>query len=104
MDAFSRLLFSNLCSCIDKVIYTDVDVVFRDDITKLFNEALQDNIVGAVEGISYYNGKDNLRFNIDKHHHYFQSSLLLIDCKKWRKANITLRWYEIMHNFSKLRH
>ena len=103
-DAFSRLLFPNLCSSINKVIYTDVDVVFMDDITKLFNKDLRGNIIGAVEGISHSDGKDNLRLKIDKHHHYFQSGLLLIDCKKWREKDITSRFYAILEKAVHLRY
>ncbi|MBQ7673462.1 MAG: glycosyltransferase family 8 protein [Alphaproteobacteria bacterium] len=103
-DAFSRLLFPNLCSRVDKVIYTDVDVVFKGDIKELFKENLQDNIIGAVEGISHADRQDNLRLKIDKHHNYFQSGLLLIDCKKWREKDITSSCYAILEKGINLRY
>lgn len=103
-DAFSRLLFPNICKNIGKVVYTDIDVVFEDDVAKIFSEDLEGHIIGAVEGISHANGQDNIRLKIDKQHSYFQSGILLIDCKKWRDANITSRCYEIMQNTSKLRY
>ena len=104
MDAFSRLLFPNLCSRVDKVIYTDVDVVFKGDIKELFKENLQDNIIGAVEGISHADRQDNIRLKIDKQHNYFQSGLLLIDCKKWREKDITSRCYAILEREINLRY
>ncbi len=103
-DAFSRLLFPDMRKDIERVIYTDVDVVFKNDVAKLFGKDLDGHIIGAVEGISHADGKDNIRLNIDKNHKYFQSGLLLIDCKKWREANITSYCYEIVQNIPKLRY
>lgn len=103
-EAFSRLFFPTMCKDIERVIYTDIDVVFKGDIAELFNEDLEGHIIGAVEGISHADGQDNLRLKIDKQHNYFQSGLLLIDCKKWREVGITSRCCEVARNFPKLRY
>lgn len=103
-DAFSRLLFPDICKDTERVTYTDVDVVFKGDVAELFNEDLDGHIIGAVEGISHAGGQDNLRLKIEKQHNYFQSGLLLIDCKKWREQNITSCCFEVAKNTPKLRY
>jgi len=103
-DTFSKILFPNVKNDIEKVIYTDIDVVFKGDIAELFNEDLGGHIIGAVEGISHTDGKDNIRLNIDKNHKYFQAGLLLIDCKKWREEKITPTCFNILQSGQKLRY
>lgn len=103
-DTFSKILFPNIKHDIERVVYTDIDVVFRGDISELFNEDLDGHIIGAVEGISHSDGKDNIRLNIDKNHKYFQAGLLLIDCKKWREEKITSACFSILRSNQKLRY
>lgn len=87
-DSFSRFLFPKLVKNVDRVIYTDVDVIFRGDIQELFDENLEGKIIGAVRSVKQVDGSDNKRLQISENHKYFQSGLLLIDCKKWRKYKI----------------
>lgn len=103
-DTFSKILFPNIKNDIERVIYTDVDVVFKGDVAELFNEDLSGHVIGAVEGISHSDGKDNIRLNIDKNHKYFQAGLLLIDCKKWREEKITSACFRILRGNQKLRY
>lgn len=103
-DTFSKILFPKIKNNIERAIYTDVDVVFKGDVAELFNENLDGHIIGAVEGISHSDEKDNIRLSIDKDHKYFQSGLLLIDCKKWREQNIMSRCFEVVKNTPKLRY
>ncbi len=103
-DTFSKMLFPDMKDDTEKIVYTDIDVVFKDDITKLFNEDLSGHVIGAVEGISHSDGKDNIRLNIDKNHKYFQAGLLLIDCKKWREEKITSACFRILRGNQKLRY
>lgn len=87
-DSFTRFLFPQLKPEVKKVIYSDADVVFMQDIKELYEENLDNNIIGAVKGIYHDDGSDNLRLKISKDHDYFQSGLLLIDCEKWRNEDI----------------
>ena len=103
-DTFSKILFPNINADINRVIYTDVDVVFREDISELFNEDLGGHVIGAVEGISHSDGKDNIRLNIDENHKYFQAGLLLIDCQKWREEKITSTCFGVLQSGQKLRY
>lgn len=75
-----------------KVIYTDVDVIFMDDICKLYNEDLGNHILGACwEDFNEQNSINqnrNLSLGINRCHKYFSSGLLIIDVDKWREQNI----------------
>lgn len=90
--AFYRLLLPDLKPDIDKAIYLDVDLVVNLDIKELFNQDMGDYIIGAIyeecnEKYHSISTKKNLEINIK--HKYFNSGVLLIDCKKWRENNIT---------------
>lgn len=102
--AYIRLLIPDLKPDIDKAIYLDVDIVFNTDIAELFNQDLKDYIIGAVYGDSdeyyYYDILTKKTLGIDIKHHYFNSGVLLIDCKKWRENNITQKLNETYDRYN----
>ena len=88
LDTYVRFLIPQYLPDYEKVIYTDVDVCFTRDIKLLYDENLEDKVLGAVKGIYHHNNGDNERLGISKSHDYFQAGLLLINCKKWQEQNI----------------
>lgn len=88
---YGRILIPDLFPNISRAIYTDVDVIFKGDIKKLFTEDLCEYPIGACwEYFAEDNGTNNerkKRLGIQASHHYFNSGLLLIDCVKWREKN-----------------
>lgn len=90
LDSFSRFVFPYLKPKVEKIIYTDVDVVFDKDIKDLYKINLEGNVIGAVPALYYdhISGIDNERLGLDENHKYFQSGLLIMDCEKWRNQNI----------------
>lgn len=93
MAMYGKYLITNLKPDIKRIIYTDIDVSFTGDILELWNENLDGMIMGAVPSQrhsinnNYYDLKTEL--GISQEHVYFMSGLMLIDCEKWRKKNIT---------------
>ena len=87
-----------------KVIYTDVDVVFLDDIAKLYAEDLNGySLAACYEDFNewnHINERRNLQLGIDKNHKYFSSGLLIIDVDKWRELNV-LNSLISLHNLLK---
>jgi lipopolysaccharide biosynthesis glycosyltransferase len=79
----------------DKVIYLDVDTIVQDDISNLWNIDLGDYTVGAVQDYSKtvdckWAGIPNYKqLGLNGDTKYFNSGVLLINPKKWRKENIT---------------
>lgn len=80
---------------VDKVIYLDTDMIVRKDISQLWNIDLGDKIIAGVPDrlpkVSHPKGgiANYKELNIDPEAKYFNSGLLVINCKKWMEANIT---------------
>ncbi|RKR84224.1 lipopolysaccharide biosynthesis glycosyltransferase [Mucilaginibacter gracilis] len=78
-----------------KALFLDVDMIVLDDVSKLYNQDLGDNIIGAVQdprlltfdnawgGIMNYK---ELGFAADTK--YFNTGLLLINTQKWAEQNL----------------
>lgn len=104
---FARYLIPELFPSLKKAIYTDIDVIFADDIQKLYDENLADFPIGAV-----YNFIDSSRadfeahrqnLNLDANHRFFWSGLLLMNPQKMHKdgsyhklMNATLRYEKFL--------
>ena len=102
-DVYNRILIPELIN-VDKIIYSDVDVMATGDISELWNENLGDNVVGMVKDACYnkdfYNVfvKTELKMKaklikVDLTD-YFYSGMILIDCKKWRDGDFTKKIFD----------
>jgi len=98
IDMFTRFLIPELKPDLKKVIYSDVDVIFNDDIKKLYNEELDGYSLGAVPYVYGYINPNkeeinsyHLRLGLPEDHKYFESGLLLLDIDSWKKSNHTTR-------------
>ncbi len=81
---------------IEKILYLDVDMIVCKDIAELFEIELGENIVGAVldqhvhsfsnnwGGIKNYN-----ELGLSPNSKYFNTGLLMINCKAWRSFKVT---------------
>lgn len=83
-----------------KLIYLDVDMIVRKDLSILWNIDLQGRTLGAVMDkaelvSSPWGGIQNYReFGISPDAKYFNSGLLVIDYQKWVEANTTQKIIE----------
>jgi lipopolysaccharide biosynthesis glycosyltransferase len=98
LSTYSRLLIPDLKPNIDKAIYLDSDIVVLGDIAKLYNENLENNIIGAVFDMGFQEWYKN-GLEISKKHKYFNSGVLLINSRKWREQNITKKLFEIEEKY-----
>ncbi|MBK6964356.1 MAG: glycosyltransferase family 8 protein [Bacteroidales bacterium] len=79
----------------EKVIYLDVDMIVRKDISLLWNIELGDKIIAGVPDrsgtvSSSWGGIPNYKeLGIAQDTKYFNSGLLVINCKKWIEADFT---------------
>ena len=83
---------------IDRVLYLDSDLLVLDDLNKIWNIPLKDNLLGAVPdqapNIRFRKVKSSARADgSDAEKFYFNSGVMLINLKLWRKINFgeTLR-------------
>lgn len=92
---YGRFLIPQLFPSEEKVIYSDVDVVFKSDIRDLFETDLQGKILGACPEIfddnNGCNQKKKERLELGFAHEYFSSGLLLINSRLWNESGIQKR-------------
>ncbi len=102
---YYRIFIPDILPEYEKIIYVDCDVILLDDISKLYNVELGDNIVGAVheEAMSSYDcfGLYSEEFLDVPKMDYFNSGLLVINTKEYKKQEIERKFIELMqeHKF-----
>ncbi|XP_013621785.1 PREDICTED: probable galacturonosyltransferase-like 6 [Brassica oleracea var. oleracea] len=95
--------------CVNRVIYLDSDLVVVDDIAKLWKTGLGPRVIGAPEYChanftKYFTGgfwaeeRFSGTFRRRRRACYFNTGVMVIDLKKWRRGAYTRRiekWMEI---------
>ncbi|XP_009102816.1 probable galacturonosyltransferase-like 6 [Brassica rapa] len=95
--------------CVNRVIYLDSDLVVVDDIVKLWKTGLGSRVIGAPEYChanftKYFTGgfwaeeRFSGTFRGRRRACYFNTGVMVIDLKKWRRGAYTRRiekWMEI---------
>ncbi|MET3114122.1 lipopolysaccharide biosynthesis glycosyltransferase [Pedobacter sp. CG_S7] len=97
LNVYLRILIPHFLpqSC-EKAIYLDVDMVVRKDISLLWNTAINEKIIAGVvdrseKVSSTWGGITNFKeLGIHPDTKYFNSGLLIMDLKKWRKTELSL--------------
>jgi len=69
----------------EKVIYLDCDMIVKSDLSELFRINLNGKTIGAVK--DYY-------ISLIKKEDYFNSGIMLIDCKKWAEKGYSKKFFE----------
>lgn len=94
LNMYFRYLIPELKPNLNKALYIDTDMIVGGDINKIYNTPLDGYGLAAVPYIteelqikSFQKYKNNL--NLPNNHLYFNSGLLLMDCKYWREHNVS---------------
>ncbi|MEY2194319.1 glycosyltransferase family 8 protein [Neobacillus sp. BF23-41] len=85
-EAFYRISIPDLLDKrIKKAIYLDSDLIIKGDLRELWeNEHLENHFLGAVEDPVDFSG-----IRLPNGYKYFNSGVLLMNLKKWRKYKIS---------------
>jgi len=75
-----------LNSSIKKIIYLDCDLIFKEDISKLWEIDISEYFIAAVEAPKF-NRHNDLQMPINSK--YFNAGVMLINLGKWRQYNIS---------------
>lgn len=95
---YYRLLIPELIPQYDRIIYADVDIIFRMDLSSLFEMDLGNNYIAATrelgmnfteDGKKYINSMNELKLG-----EYIQAGFIVINSKVIREENIHLRFKE----------
>lgn len=90
---FYRLAIPKIFPEMERVIYLDCDIIADGDIVELWNEDIAGCPFGSVEeDVNFFNskGRENYKakIGVPLSNKYFNSGMLLIDCKKFEHAKI----------------
>lgn len=78
---------------VDKLLYLDCDLVVNSSLKELWNMDIEDNYIIGVEdanGVKYAK-----KFGLKKESRFFNTGMMLINCKKWRDDFIPARAVQI---------
>lgn len=89
MAAYLRLFIEDILpENLNKILYLDCDLIVVGKLDRIWNLNISDYAIGCVEDM--WSGKpDNyLRLRYDQNYSYFNSGVLLINLKYWRKIRL----------------
>ena len=96
LTIYFRLFIPALFPQYDKAIYLDADLVVPGDISRLWEEDLEDKLVGAVADYSIQKIAPFMQY-IDRyvgvdHRQYVNSGVLILNCKRLREEDLCGRF------------
>lgn len=84
--AYYRLLIPELITDYDKVIYSDADIIFRMDLSELYQTNIESYYLAATRDFGLNFGDDGIKYisSIDglRQGQYLQSGFIMMNCKK----------------------
>ena len=94
--AYYRLLIPELIPEYDKVIYSDVDMIFRTDISELYLIDMEDNYIAATRDLGLNLSKDGVDYiksmpELDAGN-YLQSGFIVLNSKKIREDSLVVEF------------
>lgn len=98
VPAYYRLLIPELIPEHDKIVYSDVDVVFRSDLWELFSTNIGNGYIGATYDWGMMLDDDGRKYATETEgldpDDYIQSGFLLMNSKKLREDGMVARFRE----------
>lgn len=103
-ETYYRFFIPNLFPQYDKVLYLDCDIVILDDISKLYNTDLGDNLVAASPE-EVMTEVDIFGTYVEKalgcrRETYFNAGILLMNAKLFRLENIADQFVDMLKQFT----
>lgn len=102
-EMYYRLYIPLILPQYEKVLYMDCDMIACEDVSKLYSINISEYLVAAVKNpINNYNRnyiENTLNFN---YYNYFNSGLLLINCKKFEDFHVREKCFKELENREKL--
>lgn len=99
---YYRLLIPEFLPQYDKVIYSDVDVMFKEDLTEVYMTDIADYEWGGIRAeVNSPNTICHRHFPENKNEFIFWSGFMLINCKKMREENFFSKCLNTINQFKK---
>lgn len=95
--AYYRLLIPKLLPACDKVIYADVDIIFKCSLSEIFEEVnLGNYYIAGVRSYIENEASNNYGKELGcTDFEYVNSGFLILNCKKIRENRVDLKWMEL---------
>lgn len=99
---YYRLISPEIITEYDKIIYSDVDVIFREDLAYIYNTDIGDNHFAGVDNCSVF--RPSVRnylvneLHLDWRHGYYYSGNLVINLKQIREDKMVDKYRELGKN------
>lgn len=88
LATYYRLFLSDILQNIDKVLYLDCDLLVRHSLIDLWDYDINNYAIGAISDDDTYDPQMYNRLQYDSKYGYFNSGVLLINLKYWRKNSL----------------
>lgn len=99
---YFRLLIPEILPQYDKVIYLDSDVVAVTDIALLWETDLNGMVIGAVQDLQHRKRQKETTAQLGMDaYKYFNSGVLLINCRAFKEERIKEKCYHLLGNHEK---
>ena len=85
-EIWYKYILADKLSDLDKILYLDYNTIIRKSLLPLWEINMSNKLIAAVEDISF--SKDKARKANLKDNYYFNTGVLLINAKKWRKLRL----------------
>lgn len=100
---YYRIFIASLFPQYDKILYLDCDLVVLDDISKLYNTDIKENILGAVSD-QYVSNTKEFRLYAEKAidvnpDTYFNAGVLLINLEQFRENKINEKFIDLITKY-----
>ncbi|MBQ8167968.1 glycosyltransferase family 8 protein [bacterium] len=89
LATYYRLLLSEICPEVDKILYLDVDLIIRSNIKELFETDIEDYYFAGVSDCEEHINAPRLGLKT-----YCNAGVILLNLKKWRTENITEKFFD----------
>lgn len=101
-EVYYRLIIPELIPQYDKIIYSDVDVMFKTDMAELYNQDINDYQCGAV-AVEQKDEKNGIHQHFAEYENniIYMSGFLVLNAKKMREEGIVDKFFENMRRYEK---
>lgn len=102
-EIYFRLFIPEIFTEYDKGIYLDSDIVVSGDISELYNENLENNLIGACIDKSVYDIPEIMNYYENavgiKRDKYINSGVLLMNLKELREKKFTKHFLDLLNKY-----
>lgn len=99
ISSYYRLMLASIIpENVDKILYLDVDVLIRGNLSELWNTDISEYLIAGVEDTIGRFGRESIGLKCQDI--YVNAGVLLINLKKWRELNLAQSFLEYIEDMN----